>query len=322
MTPARGAGPLPARRRARARAGLARRPARAYMRAMAKDASSAPLRFRKMHGLGNDFVVIDARAGAPRVTPALARALGDRHRGVGFDQLAEIVTGAELGDPQADAGLIFWNADGSTAGACGNATRCVASLLLAETGREAVAIRTEHGRLTGRLRADGLIEVNMGAPALDWASVPLAEAADTLALPLPGAPAAVSMGNPHCVFVVEDAEAVDLAARGPEVERHPLFPQRTNVEFISRLAPDRLRLRVWERGAGITLACGSGACAAVVAAARLGVTGRRAVVELDGGELEIEWLPEAQGGGVVMAGPVATVFEAELSPAFLAAVDA
>ncbi|WP_339950125.1 diaminopimelate epimerase [uncultured Albimonas sp.] len=290
---------------------------------MAKDGSSAPLRFRKMHGLGNDFVVIDARGGGPRVTPALARALGDRHRGVGFDQLAEIVDPAgpddAQADAQADAGLVFWNADGSTAGACGNATRCVASLLLAETGRETVAIRTRHGRLSGRRRADGWVEVNMGAPALDWASVPLAEAADTLALPLPGAPAAVSMGNPHCIFAVPDAEAVDLAARGPEIETHPLFPERTNVEFISLLAPDRLRLRVWERGAGVTLACGSGACAAVVAAARLGLTGRRASVALDGGELEIEWLTEARGGGVLMAGPVASVFEAELSPEFLEA---
>ncbi|MDF2235404.1 diaminopimelate epimerase [Albimonas sp. CAU 1670] len=285
---------------------------------MAKDAPSAALRFRKMHGLGNDFVVIDARGGGTRVTPALARALGDRHRGVGFDQLAEIVDPAELGDAQADAGLIFWNSDGSTAGACGNATRCVSSLLLAETGRGMAQIRTQAGRLSGRRRDDGLIEVNMGPPALDWAEIPLAEAVDTLALPLPGAPAAVSMGNPHCVFVVDDAEAVDLALRGPQIETHPLFPQRTNVEFISLLAPDRLRLRVWERGAGVTLACGSGACAAVVAAARRGVTGRRAEVVLDGGVLEIDWRDE----GVVMAGPVASVFEAELSPSFLAALEA
>ncbi|SDX84176.1 diaminopimelate epimerase [Albimonas donghaensis] len=278
-----------------------------------------PLRFRKMHGLGNDFVVIDARAGDARVTPALARALGDRHRGVGFDQLAEL-----LPVPEGDAAALrirFWNADGSTAGACGNATRCVASLAMAETGADALILRTEFGLLPAARRADGLIEVNMGVPALDWTRIPLAEPADTAALPLPGAPGAVSMGNPHCVFFVPDAEDAPLLTDGPHYEHHPMFPERTNVEFAEILAPgdgvDRIRLRVWERGAGVTLACGSGACATVVAAARRGLTGRRAEVVLDGGSLFIDWRED----GVRMAGPVAEVFEAALSPAFLALVE-
>ncbi len=270
-------------------------------------APAAPLRFRKMHGLGNDFVVIDARAGGSRATPSLARALGDRHRGVGFDQLAEI-----LPDPDADARIVFWNADGTTAGACGNATRCVAHLLMTESGRDAVSLRTEFGRLDALRRPDELVEVNMGAPALEWDRIPLAEPADTDALPLDGRPSAVSMGNPHLIFFREDE--ADPAALGPALERHPLFPERTNVEFAQVLAPDRIRLRVWERGAGVTLACGSGACAAVVAAARRGLTGRRAEVILDGGSLFIDWRED----GVRMAGPVAEVFEATLSPAFLA----
>ncbi|MGM0585613.1 MAG: diaminopimelate epimerase [Pseudomonadota bacterium] len=273
--------------------------------------SAAPLRFRKMHGLGNDFVVIDARAGGPRMTPALARALGDRHRGVGFDQLAEILPG----DADTDARLVFWNADGSAAGACGNATRCVADLLMAETGRDALLLRSDHGALPARRRPDGLVEVNMGRPALDWPEIPLAEPADTNALPLPGAPSAVGMGNPHCILFVEDAEAAPVETEGPRLEHHPLFPERTNVEFVQVLAPDRLRLRVWERGAGVTLACGSGACAAVVAAARRGLAAPRARVELDGGTLEIDWRED----GVRMAGPVSYVFEGALDPAFLAA---
>lgn len=289
------------------------------MRAMTRT-PPPPLRFRKMHGLGNDFVVIDARAGGPGVTPALARALGDRHRGVGFDQLAELLP-PDPGDGAA-LRIRFWNADGSTAGACGNATRCVASLAMAETGREALALRTEFGLLPAELRSDGLIEVNMGVPVLDWARIPLSEAVDTAALPLPGAPGAVSMGNPHCVFFVPDAEGAPLLTEGPHFEHHPMFPERTNVEFAEILPPapdgtDRIRLRVWERGAGVTLACGSGACATVVAAARRGLTGRRAEVILDGGSLFIDWRED----GVRMAGPVSDVFEAELSPAFLARVE-
>ena len=265
------------------------------------------LGFLKMHGAGNDFVVIDSRGRGAVTTPALARALGDRNRGVGFDQLAEIRDSGE-----ADFELDFWNSDGSRAGACGNATRCVCDLVMRGLGRDAVSLVTARGRLHAVRGADGLVSVNMGAPQRLWSEIPLAEAVDPAHLPLAGDPAAVGMGNPHCIFFVPDAEAVDLAARGPEIEHHPLFPQRTNVEFASLVAPDRLRLRVWERGAGITLACGSGACATAVAAAERGLTG--VTLEMDGGRLEVDWRKD----GVWLSGPVATVFEGRLSPAMMA----
>lgn len=275
--------------------------------------AAAPLPFLKMHGLGNDFVVIDARGRPDPATPALARALGDRHRGVGFDQLAVIrdAEGAEA------ARIDFWNADGGRAGACGNATRCVADLLMRESGAVALDLRTDFGLLSAARGADGLVTVDMGAPVFDWRAIPLAEPADVDALPIAGAPSAASMGNPHCVFFVDDAEAAPVTTLGPQIERHPLFPQRANVEFVQVLDRGRVRARVWERGAGVTLACGSGACALVAAGVRRGLLDRRVEVVLDGGALRIEW-PE--GAGVRMTGPVATVFEGRLSPAFLAGV--
>lgn len=264
----------------------------------------------KMHGLGNDFVVIDSRGREAATTFALARALGDRNRGVGFDQLAEI-----RDCDTADFALDFWNSDGSRAGACGNATRCVSDYMMRQLGRDAVTLVTVRGGLSARRQADGLVSVNMGHPQLDWADVPLAQAMDTLHLPLAGDPVAVGMGNPHAVFFVPDATAVDVAGLGPVVEHDPLFPQRTNVEFASLTAPDHIRMRVWERGTGITLACGSGACATAVAAHRRGLTGRRVVMDVDGGRLEIDWRED----GVWMTGPTAHVFDAVLTPAFLAA---
>jgi diaminopimelate epimerase len=201
--------------------------------------------FMKMHGLGNDFVVIDQRGATPFVTPALVRALGDRHRGVGFDQLAVIEA-----DAQADLRLAFWNADGSTSAACGNATRCIARWEMARRGVASLTLRTERGVLTARDAGGGLTAVNMGSPILDWQGIPLREDVDTLHLPIPGDPVATGMGNPHCTFFVADAEAVDLASFGPAHEHHPLFPERTNVQVVSALGPDRLRMRVWERGAG------------------------------------------------------------------------
>jgi diaminopimelate epimerase len=257
------------------------------------------LPFVKMHGAGNDFVVIDRRSGGDPVTPLLARAMGDRHRGVGFDQLAEVLPWIE----GADIGLIFWNADGSTAGACGNATRCVAHRVMAETGAARLTIRTARGLLVAE-RREGRLWVNMGPPVLDWDSIPLARAVDPQHLPLAGDPVAVGMGNPHCIRFVPDAEAVDLPALGPVTEHDPLFPERTNVEFASLRSPDRLRLRVWERGTGITLACGSGACATAVAAHLRGITGRKVALECDGGVLEVDWRTD----GVWLTGPVATVF--------------
>ena len=263
----------------------------------------------KMHGAGNDFIIIDSRGREAVTTPELARALGDRNRGVGFDQLAEIRSATGT-----DFALDFWNNDGSRAGACGNATRCVCDYILRDTGRAAVTLVTARGVLRAVRRADGLVSVNMGAPQRDWAEVPLSYAVDPLHLPLAGDPVALGMGNPHCVFFVADAEAVDVAARGPGHEVDPLFPQKTNVEFASLIGPDHLRMRVWERGAGITLACGSGTCATAVAAHLRGLTGRRVIVDVDGGQLEVDWRED----GVWLTGPVVHVFSATLTPAFLA----
>ena len=267
------------------------------------------LSFIKMHGAGNDFVVVDSRGRGAVVTPALARAVGDRHRGVGFDQLAEIRSAEDT-----DIALDFWNSDGSRAGACGNATRCVADLIMRERQTSVLSIRTERGVLQAVRHTDGAVWVNMGQPQRHWAEVPLAAAVDVMHLPLPGDPVAVGMGNPHCVVFVKDAETIDLVGSGPRYENDPLFPQRTNVEFASLLAPDTLRMRVWERGAGVTLACGSGACATAVAAHLRGLTGRQVALQMDGGTLNVDW----RGDGVWLTGPVARVFDGTLSAEFLA----
>lgn len=266
------------------------------------------LPFMKMHGLGNDFVVMDARKREVTVTADLARALADRHRGVGFDQLALIQN-----DHEADLALTFYNADGSLSATCGNATRCIAAYEMAAQGLNQIRLRTERGILIAQDRGNGLTAVNMGAPLLEWQDIPLAAAMDTLHLPLDGDPVATGMGNPHCSFFVDDAEAVDLAARGPEVEHHPLFPARTNVQFASLIGSDHLRMRVWERGTGITLASGSSSCAVAVAAARRGLTGRAVKLTLDGGDIWIEWRED----GVWMTGPTAHVFTAELTADFI-----
>ncbi len=278
---------------------------------MWKTLASDGLAIMKMHGLGNDFVIIDSRGREAVTDAALARAIGDRNRGVGFDQLAEI-----RDSDSADVDLDFWNADGTIAGACGNATRCVADLILRESDKSEVTIRTRRGTLAARRTKAGLVSVNMGIPQLTWTEVPLSHEVDLQHLPLPGDPVAVGMGNPHCVFLVEDAEAVDVAERGAAVEHDPLFPQATNVEFAEVRARDEVRMRVWERGTGITLACGSGACATVVATHLRGLTGRRVRMQVDGGWLELAWRDD----GVWMTGPVAHVFDGTLSPTFLRAI--
>jgi diaminopimelate epimerase len=272
--------------------------------------STAPahIGFRKMHGLGNDFVVLDARMQGVQVTPALAAALADRHRGVGFDQLALI----EAHGP-GDAHLTFYNADGSTSAACGNATRCIARLLMEESGAAALTLTTARGTLEARDAGNDLTAVNMGPPQTRWDEIPLAEAMDTLELPFEGGPTATGMGNPHCTFFVEDAGSVPLETFGPRYEGHPLYPQRTNVQVASLLGPDHLRVRVWERGVGVTLASGSSSCAAAVAAARRGLTGRRVTVTLDGGDLTVEWGDD----GVWMTGPTAHVFDGAVTADWL-----
>ncbi len=266
--------------------------------------------FMKMHGLGNDFVVFDMRAQGFALDAAMARALADRHRGVGFDQLAVIEQTED-----ADAKLTFLNADGSVSAACGNATRCIARYLMDEDGVAGLRLLTERGVLEAKDAGDGLTSVNMGQPLTGWSAIPLAKPMDTLELPIDGAPTATGMGNPHCTFFVEDVEAVDLATFGAAHEIHPLFPERTNVQIVQLKGPDHLRVRVWERGTGITLASGSSSCAVAVAAARRGLTGRSVRIDLDGGELQVEWRDD----GVWMTGPTQHVFSGTLTREFLEA---
>lgn len=266
--------------------------------------------FRKMHGLGNDFVVIDGRESVPNLTTAQIQLVADRHFGVGCDQLIIIEPPTNA---TADVFMRIYNPDGSEAEACGNATRCVASLLMNEQSLEKFIIQTLNGNLPATLQDDGNVTIDMGLAQLGWQDVPLSHELDTLHLPIAEGqlkdPVAVGMGNPHCVFIVDDADAIDLPAVGPLVENHKLFPNRTNVEIVSLKTDGALRLRVWERGAGITLACGSGACAAMVAAHLRGLVDRTADIELNGGVLHMEWL---ENGHVLMAGPVATSFIGEL----------
>ena len=272
--------------------------------------------FTKMHGLGNDFVIVDGRDGDLAIGGTQARAIGDRRRGVGFDQLL-ILEPAK--DAAADLFLRILNPDGSEAEACGNGTRCVAARVMDELGRDTLNIETVAGVLATTTGADGLVTVDMGPANLEWRQIPLAVEADTLHLDIENGPlrdpVAVNIGNPHMVFFVDDADAIDVAGLGPALESHPLYPERTNVEICSLSGPDQLRMRVWERGAGITQACGSGACAAGVAAARRGLTGRRVEIVLDGGPLSIEW---REDGRALMTGPVATSFEGTLGPELLA----
>jgi diaminopimelate epimerase len=275
------------------------------------------LAFRKMHGAGNDFMVLDARAAELTLSAACIRALGDRHRGIGWDQLI-VLEPAQ--DPAADVFMRIFNPDGSPAGACGNATRCVAEILGAEAwgakawGAEGQAqdftVQTVAGLLHAHRLGGGQVRVDMGAPRTGWRDIPLAQACDTLHLDLPGDPAAVSMGNPHATLFVPDLGAIDPAAIGAALERDRLFPDRANIGFAQILGADRIRLRVWERGAGLTLACGSGACAALVNAVRRGLTGRAAELILDGGTLHVAW--REHDGHVLMTGPTALAFQGDV----------
>ena len=264
------------------------------------------LNFTKMHGLGNDFVIVDARARPVVIDDRRARALADRHTGIGCDQVI-VIEPARNGT--ADAFMRIHNSDGAEVAACGNGTRCVASMIAGESGWKTVRIETLAGVLMAEIRDARTVTVDMGEPELDWHRIPLTSEQDTLKLDVAAgpldSPTAVNMGNPHAVFFVDDAEAVDLGALGPGLEYHPMFPDRANIGVAQMLGDDRLRLRVWERGAGITLACGTGACAAAVAAHRRGLAGRKVEVMLDGGPLEIEWRAD---GHVLMTGPVAVSF--------------
>lgn len=262
--------------------------------------------FRKMNGLGNDFAVLDARAHALNLSSQAAQAIADRNGSVGCDQVIVL-------EPS-NRGTVFMrilNADGSEVSACGNATRCIAGLVAAETKLSEVVIETRAGLLYAIVNADGTVSVDMGAPRFGWQEIPLSRAfADTATIDysvaggpvgsILSAPGVVNVGNPHCIFFVDDIDACDLASIGPRVEHDPLFPERVNVSLAQVLAPDAIRLAVWERGAGITKACGTGACAAAVASARRGFTERKCVVTLPGGNLTIEWRPD--NGHILMTG--------------------
>jgi diaminopimelate epimerase len=278
------------------------------------------LSFIKMHGLGNDFVIIDARQAPVAITADDARAIADRRTGVGCDQLIVLERAKANG---AGAFMRIRNADGGLSAACGNAARCVAALLMEESGEDRARIETEAGVLAAQ-RKDGGVMLDFGPARFEWRDIPLSVAADTLHLPIEMGPlrdpAACSMGNPHATFFVDDAEAVDLEALGPALEHHEMFPERANIGIAQVIGPGEIRLRVWERGAGVTRACGTGASAAVVSGHRRGLIGREVRTILDGGSLMIEW--RQSDGHVLMTGPVAVSFTATLDPSLLSAAAA
>jgi diaminopimelate epimerase len=278
--------------------------------------------FRKMHGLGNDFVVIDGRSEKIQLSPAQLRALGNRHTGIGFDQL--VVIEMPPAASEADVLMHIYNPDGTMAGACGNVTRCVAKLLLAENpATSTITVQTVAGLLECSKADGGLFTVDMGPARQDWRDIPLAKAVNTLEIDfgLEGLPpaVAVNMGNPHVVFLVEDVDAVDLPHLGPLIEHHALLPDRANVSFAQVLDVKddvaTIKLRTWERGTGITLACGSAACATTVAATAKRLIQRRARVQMLGGVLDITWLPDNH---VLMTGGATLVFEGQIDLSGLA----
>lgn len=278
--------------------------------------------FRKMSGLGNDFVVLDGRARPIAVDAAAARAIADRERGIGCDQVIRI-------DPPRGAGMdafmTIWNHDGGEVDACGNATRCVADLLIEETGRARVTIGTNAGLLVCTRQSPGVVAVDMSAPRFGWDEIPLAEPFhDTRTIelqvgpvdaPVLSCPSVVNVGNPHCIFWVEDVAAHDLARLGPLLENHPMFPERANITLARVVDDGHVVARVWERGAGLTRACGTAACAVAVAAARKGLTGRRVTVTLPGGDLDLDW--RDGDDHIVMTGPLSYDYEGTLPAALL-----
>ena len=267
--------------------------------------------FLKMHGLGNDFVIIDSRHKRINLSANLIRKLADRNFGVGFDQLG-IIKNSEV----SDAHLTFFNSDGSISATCGNATRCIANFLMLETKKDKIDLSTDHISLQAKREIDGSVSVNMGLPDIHWRKIPLLEEVDTLFLPIPGQPTATSMGNPHCSFFVDNLDQVKIEAEGAKIENHPLFPQKTNVQFVSVVSQDRLRVRVWERGVGVTKASGSSACAVVAASVRREITGNQVHVELDGGTLVVNYKDD----GIWMNGPTMHVFDGQLNTQFLDSV--
>jgi len=268
--------------------------------------------FKKMHGCGNDFIVLDGRTSPLSLSAAQVRALADRRRGIGCDQL--VIIGASK---TADASMIIYNCDGTSIATCGNATRCIADILMREKNVTHVTMETEAGIREGWRDGDLDVRVDMGAPRTHWSDIPLSESRNTLHLGLQEGPlmdpVAVSMGNPHAIFFVPQIDVIQMDVHGARLEHNPLFPARANISAVPVLAPDHLRMKVWERGTGETLACGSAACAAVVAGYRRSLCERNATVDLPGGTLQIEWQSEAEGGHVMMRGSVTYVYDGSIS---------
>ncbi len=266
--------------------------------------------FLKMHGLGNDFVILDGRARALDLPPERRRSIADRRLGVGCDQLIVLEPATER---EADIFMRIYNPDGSEAGACGNATRCVASLVMDERKTDHVIVQTISGLLDSQKQGAGLISVDMGVARMDWREIPVREACDTKHMPVGLGPlqdpVGTNMGNPHATFFVDDLAAIPIEELGPRLEHDRFFPERANIGVAQMVGEDRLRLRVWERGTGLTLACGSGACAAAVAAARRGLAGRKVEVMVEHGTLTIEWLRDDH---VVMTGGTSLSYRGEL----------
>ena len=277
--------------------------------------------FRKMNGLGNDFIIVDARTGPLGLTPPDIARIATRDTGIGCDQFIALLPGKD----GADVFMRIFNPDGSEAGACGNATRCVADIVAGETARRDVVVETISGKLPSHINDDGTVSVDMGEPRLNWDQIPLAEEFhDTRGIelqvgpidaPVLHTPAVANMGNPHAVFFTEDVDAHDLGAIGPILENHPMFPERANISIAQVTGKDTVRVKVWERSAGLTLACGSAACAVAVSAARKRLTGRKVTVELPGGALTIEW--RESDGHVIMTGPVTYDYEALIPESLL-----
>ncbi|MDP9783768.1 diaminopimelate epimerase [Pseudomonas fluorescens] len=263
------------------------------------------LSFQKMHANGDDFAIVDSRNSANPVTSAMARRMGDRHRGVGFNQLAVL-----LDCDDADARVMFWNADGSALDVCGSATRGAADLLMRQANVSSVVLRTNRGLLTCERVSNGDICVDMGVPLFGWLDIPLAQELDTAVLPLAGSPAACSMGNPHCTYFVDDLATIDIATVGPAMETNALFPLKTNVHFVQIIDRTHIRLRIWERGAGIALGSGSCSCGAVVNGIRRGLLDSTVEVECDGGSVTVQW----DGVGTVfLVGPVEVSFSGTMN---------
>ena len=279
-----------------------------------------PREFRKMNGLGNDFVVFDARMRPLVISDEQARAIADRKSGIGCDQLIVIAP-----SKTADVQMRIWNSAGFEVESCGNASRCIADILFAEKDVSIATIDTLGGFLVCEKGANGMVTVDMGAPRFGWRDIPLSEPfADTrhielqlgpIDAPLIHSPSVVNVGNPHCIFWVKDLDVVDLAKAGPMLEHHPLFPERANITLARVDAKDHITIKVWERGAGLTRACGTAACATIAAAARIRLTGREATVTLPGGDLAMVW--RQSDDHILMTGPVSYEFEGTL-PAHLA----